>query len=141
MKQPWRRLFLLVGVVLLLAYMFQCVSDPGRDTHAHIAIVAISNLNHGLLNRTATDPNFVPAEDFWTMVKQLGGDPDEMASKLQYGTLYYRGGRLDFGKETVRFLYASDFGSAVYFADGSNSRFSLSSKVSLERSEGNAPTK
>jgi hypothetical protein len=133
MKEPLRRLFVFGGTVLLLVYMFQCLSDQGTDADASVAIVAIANLNHVLLNRTATDPNFVPAEDFWSMIKQLGADPYEMATQLQYGTLYYRGGRLDFGKETVRFLYASDFGSAAYFADGSNSEFSLSSKVSLSK--------
>jgi hypothetical protein len=141
MKQQWRGLFLLVGGALLLAYMFQCVSDPGRDMHPEIAIVAISNLNHALLNRTATDPNFVPAEDFWSLIKQLGGDPDEMAAQLQYGTLYYRGGRLELRKDTVRFLYASDFGSAVYFSDGSNSKFNLSSKVYLSKDVKAMPTK
>jgi hypothetical protein len=141
MKQQWRRLFLLVGVVLLLAYMFQCVSDPGRDMHAEIAIVAISNLNHALLNRTATNSNFVPAEDFWNMIEQLGRDPHEIVSYLQYGTLYYRGGRLELRKDTVRFLYASDFGSAVYFSDGSNSEFNLSSKVYLSKGDQAVPKK
>jgi|UniRef100_UPI003783DDC5 hypothetical protein len=141
MKQQWRGIFLLVGGALLLAYMFHCVSDPGPEMHAHIVIPAISNLNHALLNRTATDSNFVPAEDFWSMIEQLGRDPDEMAAKLQYGTLYYRGGRLESRKDTVRFLYASDFGSAAYFTDGSNTEFNLSSKVFLSEDGKAMPAK
>ncbi len=110
-----------------------CSDNPAPADRAHLAIIELASLNRVLMNYQEGSSAPVPSNDFSSMLTQIGvEDIEGLQERLTSGQLFYVGGRLSFEKRDVRFLFASQFASAVFFADGSYQKCDRATKVVLE---------